>query len=92
MRIDTMPRLFLPIYLAATYAVVVPVIYIIQDMIIGGALVDILNGHSSFIELLVYRETTFFNLSAVGGLVGLVCGLAFNRKNKNFGSSTKYFK
>lgn len=72
MRIDTMHRLFLPIYLAATYAVVLPVIYIIQDLIVCGALVDILNGHYSFIELLTYRKTTCFNLSLVGGLAGLI--------------------
>ncbi|EKN6252602.1 hypothetical protein DVQ20_09815 [Yersinia enterocolitica] len=81
MRIDSMHRLFLLIYLAATYAVVIPVIYIIQDLIIGGTLFDILNGHYSFIELLAYRKITCFNFSAVGGLVGLICWLVINRKN-----------
>ncbi|QHB32935.1 hypothetical protein F0T03_12675 [Yersinia canariae] len=92
MHIDTKYRLFALIYLTAAYAAAIPAIYLVLDLIIGGALIDIWKGEYSFFEFLTYQKITCFKLSAAGGLLGLVYWLAFCRKYRYFDPLDKYFK
>ncbi|MFA3760728.1 hypothetical protein [Yersinia sp. 2466 StPb PI] len=92
MHIDTKYRLFLFIYLTAAYAAAIPAMYLVLDLIIGGALIDILKDEYSFFEFITNRKITCFKLSAVGGLMGLAYWIAFYRKYRYFDPLDKYFK
>lgn len=92
MHIDTKYRLFAFIYLTVAYATVLPVTFIIIELIIGGALIDIWKGEDSFIALLAYRKIIYLKLSVVESLVGLSYWFAFYRNYKYFDPLDKYFK
>ncbi|MGO3912271.1 hypothetical protein, partial [Huaxiibacter chinensis] len=59
MHINTRYRLGALLYLMAAYAVALPLMAFIFDVVIGGSLIDIWKGSYSFSELFYHREDLY---------------------------------
>lgn len=66
MHINTKYRLGALFYLMAAYAIALPLMALILDVVIGGSLIDIWKGSYSFSDLLNHREDLYLMMAGLG--------------------------
>nr|WP_313069489.1 hypothetical protein [Atlantibacter hermannii] len=92
MHINTKYRLGALFYLMAAYAIALPLMALILDVVIGGSLIDIWKGSYSFSDLLNHREDLYLMMAGLGAAIGFVYWLFFYRKYQHYDPMDKYFK
>lgn len=92
MHANTKVRIFTLCYLVCAYAVALPALALLLDLVINGAAIDIWQGAYSFADLLRLRKELLLNLSGPGAAVGFVYWFFFCKNYRHHDPLDKYFK
>lgn len=92
MHINIRYRLGSLIYLTLAFALALPVLGLLFDLLISGMIVDIWREQYSFIELLATHRGLCLKLSGVGAGIGFVYWLFYLRRYRYHDPLDKYFK
>lgn len=92
MNVNIKIRLAILIFLMAAYAVALPVLALLTDLVINGAIIDIWNNSYSFGSLLSFRKMLYLKFAGLGATLGFFYWLFFYRKYQHYDPMDKYFK
>ncbi|CBG88254.1 hypothetical protein [Citrobacter rodentium] len=85
-------RIAILIYLSAAYAVALPLLALLTDLVINGAIIDIWKNSYSFGSLLSSRKMLYLKFAGLGAALGFFYWLFFYRKYRHYDPLDKYFK
>ncbi|PWC17234.1 hypothetical protein DDT56_06800 [Brenneria corticis] len=91
MRFNTKVRIALLAYLVMAFAVALPVVAFVCDLIINGVIIDLLKSTYSFSDFYNFRRIIYLRLSLIGAILGGVLWLFFYRKYTYHDPLDRYF-